>query len=302
MLSKCFILLIVIFGSSFNVLSQNFKGRILSVEDSLPIEGVKLFNGKTLLTSTNKEGLYTLETKENIYIEFRHPSYYTIGLNSEGLPLTVYMQQMPQALDQVVVTAGKREQKIGEVTVSIEVLKPEKLIENNNSVKLDAAVENIPGLNVINGQANIRGGSGFSYGAGSRVLMLVDGLPMISADANDIKWDAIPLENIERVEVIKGAASAMYGSGALNGIIHLKTAEAGAKPLTKLQVFNGVYDNPKDISQKFWSGSRGSSGLSFLHSQKYKSIDFTIGAYYLNDQGYRVSENFITKRITGSLK
>ena len=79
------------------------------------------------------------------------------------------MQPQIQALDQVVLSAGKREQKIGEVTVSIDILKPEKLIENNNTVKLDAAVDNIPGVNIINGQANIRGGRGVSYGAGSRV-------------------------------------------------------------------------------------------------------------------------------------
>ncbi len=285
-----------------NLFSQTYTGKILSADDSLPIVGVKIYNQNKLIYTTKADGVLTvnIDKKENIVC--KHVNYISISYIVEDMPSVIYMQPQIQALDQVVLSAGKREQKIGEVTVSIDILKPEKLIENNNTVKLDAAVDNIPGVNIINGQANIRGGSGFSYGAGSRVLMLVDGLPMISADANDIKWDAIPLENIERIEVIKGASSALYGSGALNGIIHLKTAEAPAKPITKLQVFNGIYDSPYNINQKFWSGTRGSNGLSFFHAQKYKSIDFTIGAYYLNDQGYRVTENFINKRVTGSIR
>lgn len=261
-----------------------------------------LYQNKTILTRTDNKGNYTLSASTNIYIEFKHPGFVTFGSNSEVLPAVLYLAVLSQGLDQVVVSAGKREQKLAEVTVSIDVLKPQQLIENNNSIKLDAVMDNIPGVNIVNGQANIRGGSGFSYGAGSRVLLLVDGLPMISADANDIKWDAVPLENIERVEVIKGAASALYGSGALNGVINIKTADASATPITKFQIFNGIYDNPKNIAQKPWTGNHWNSGLSFFHSQKYKQIEFTLGAYYLNDQGYRLTENFINKRVNGSLK
>ncbi|MBK6986176.1 MAG: TonB-dependent receptor plug domain-containing protein [Bacteroidetes bacterium] len=79
---------------------------------------------------------------------------------------------------------------------------------------------------VSDGQASIRGGSGYSYGAGTRVLMLVDEMRMISADAADIKWNYLPLENLEQVEVIKGAASALFGSSAMNGVINMRTAYA----------------------------------------------------------------------------
>ena len=44
------------------------------------------------------------------------------------------------------------------------------------------------GIEVMDGQASIRGGSGFSYGVGSRVLALIDGLPVLSPDAGNIKW------------------------------------------------------------------------------------------------------------------
>ena len=126
----------------------------------------------------------------------------------------------------VVISAGKHAQRIEEVPVSMEVLKP-KYIENSNQTTMETAVEQIPGVTVIDGQANIRGGSGFSYGAGSRVLVLVDDLPLLAGDAGDVKWSFLPIENIGQVEVIKGASSALFGSSALNGVINMRTVEIG---------------------------------------------------------------------------
>ena len=102
------------------------------------------------------------------------------------------------------------------------MLKP-SFIANTNPIGMDAAIAQVPGVTVIDSQANIRGGSGFSYGAGSRVLVLVDDIPQITADANDVKWEFLPIENINQVEVIKGASSVLYGSSALNGVINIRT-------------------------------------------------------------------------------
>jgi iron complex outermembrane receptor protein len=105
----------------------------------------------------------------------------------------------------------------------MEVIKP-SLVENTNATTMESIVDQVPGVNVIDGQANIRGGAGWSYGAGSRVLVLVDDIPQLSADASDAKWTFIPTENLEQVEVIKGATSALFGSSALNGVINFRTA------------------------------------------------------------------------------
>lgn len=77
--------------------------------------------------------------------------------------------------------------------MSMEVIKP-SFIENTNSIDMKEAINKAPGVNIIDGQANIRGGSGYSYGAGSRVLVLVDDVPQLAADAGDVKWDFYPLK------------------------------------------------------------------------------------------------------------
>ena len=89
---------------------------------------------------------------------------------------------------------------------------------------MDRIIDQVPGVNVVDGQANIRGGSGFSVGAGSRVLVLVDDLPMLAADAGDAKWSFLPTENLAQIEIIKGASSVTYGSSALSGSINIRTA------------------------------------------------------------------------------
>lgn len=140
------------------------------------------------------------------------------------------------------------------------------------------------------GQASIRGGSGFSYGAGSRVLMLLDDMPLISADAGDIKWAFVPVETVEQIEVIKGAASVLYGSGALNGIIHLRTRYARETPFTQCTAFLGSYDAPQH-TYKWWSGtSQFQRGLTLTHIQRIKQSDLSISAQYFQDDGYRFLE------------
>ena len=87
---------------------------------------------------------------------------------------------------------------------------------------------------MVDGEPQIRSGSGFSYGAGSRVMVMVDDLPVLSGDAGRPTWGFLPLENLEQIEVIKGASSVLYGSAALSGVINIRTRYPDARPLTRI--------------------------------------------------------------------
>ena len=144
----------------------------------------------------------------------------------------------------------------------MEVIKP-SLIENKNTTNIQTAVDQIPGVNITDGQANIRGGSGWSYGAGTRVLVMVDDMPLISGDAGQAQWSLIATENINQVEIIKGAASALYGSSALNGIINIRTAFPSQREIdknrlpgfTKINTHFGLIDKPKRAELN-WNGEK----------------------------------------------
>ena len=120
--------------------------------------------------------------------------------------------------------------------------------EVKNTTSLDKLLEQAPSVSIIDGQANIRGGSGWSYGAGSRVLILVDDLPQLTADAGDAKWSFLPVENLEQIEIIKGASSALYGSSAMNGVINIRTAYPKSTPQTRINVFSGFYDTNQKMT------------------------------------------------------
>jgi outer membrane receptor protein involved in Fe transport len=199
-----------------------------------------------------------------------------------------------RALDEVVVSAGKYEQKVSEVTVSMEVIKTE-LLQSKAVAQLDQIMNQVPGVYCTDQQVSIRGGSGFTYGAGSRVAMLVDGMPMMSADAGDIKFNYIPIENMAQMEVIKGAASALYGSSALNGVINMRTKFAGDEPETQVIAYTGIYGDADRASLNWWKQQHQSNpmyqGVTFSHSQKLGNIDLVMGGQVYNDEGYRDSAN-----------
>ena len=77
------------------------------------------------------------------------------------------------------------------------------LIENKNTTDIQTILDYTPGLNILDGEPQIRGGSGFTFGVGSKVGVFVDDMPVLSGDANRPYWDLIPVENIKQIEVIR---------------------------------------------------------------------------------------------------
>ncbi|MCU0432247.1 MAG: TonB-dependent receptor [Bacteroidia bacterium] len=261
-----------------------------------PLIGVIVSAGEKQGAVTDISGNYLLRLEPGSYtLTFRYTGYttQTAGVTlapGENKQLDMKLVNATQQLNLVVVSAGRYEQKITDVTVSMEVIKP-ALIENKNTTNMETIIDQTPGVNVTDGQANIRGGSGFSYGAGSRVLMVVDDMPMLSGDAGDVKWNFLPVENVSQVEVLKGASSALFGSSALNGVIHFRTAYPGLKPQTNVTIFSGFYDSPQRQELKWWKNTPpANTGLSFNHSRQIGNLDLVVGGNFFDDDGYRYLE------------
>ncbi|MCS6934359.1 MAG: TonB-dependent receptor [Chitinophagales bacterium] len=217
--------------------------------------------------------------------------------------LNVTLAEKQQIIDVVVVTGSKYEKKLSEETVSLEVLKSD-VINNQNVTSVDNAVQKIPSVTIADGQANIRGGSGWSYGAGSRVAVLYDDLLITTADADDAKWGMIPVENIEQIEVLKGAASSIYGSGALNGVINTRMAYPTEDPFTRLQTYVGFYEGPtRTRSMKWWQGNpQYFAGFNFGDRRKIGQWDIITGTAYNNDRGWLDSSDSQDFRVNAKIR
>ena len=298
--------------------AQKISGKITDITTKEALIGVNIVLNNGGGTSTDINGEYQLDINEGKQdVTFKYIGYKevtrTISLEkNQNQTINVELYPSSEQLSTVVVSAGRFEQKIEEITVSMEVIKP-ALIENKNTTDIQTAMDQIPGVNITDGQANIRGGSGWSFGAGTRVLVMVDDMPLISGDAGQVQWKLIATENIHQVEVIKGAASALYGSSALNGIINIRTAFPNQKATdknpqsfiakilpgyTKVNMHFGLIDKP-ERKELNWNGDkrRAFKGVEFLQAMKLNNLDLSLGGNIFKDDGFRQGEATDRKRF-----
>lgn len=198
-----------------------------------------------------------------------------------NIVLTPFVKQF----EGVDVKVGKFDRPLEDQTVSMEIIRPE-LIENKNTRSIETALDQTPGLNILDGEPQIRGGSGFTFGVGSKVAVIVDDMPMLSGDAGRPEWGFIPVENIHQIEVVKGASSVLAGSSALSGAIHIRTAYPGVKPKTKVNVYAGAYSKPSIAGAAWWNNFPLITGANFLHSRRIKNLDLVLGGNINYDHGY----------------
>jgi len=123
---------------------------------------------------------------------------------------------------------------------------------------------------------------------------------MMSPDVGDVKWNSVPMENASQIEIIKGASSVLYGSGALNGIISMVEKEPSASGETKVKALSGFYGDPKRASLKWWSRNPTLHTFDVFHGKSFKKAGFTLSANGFYNEGYRKGALEHRGRISGS--
>lgn len=196
-------------------------------------------------------------------------------------------------------SAARFEKNIEQVNISMEVLRPE-LIANKGFSNLEQAVGQSPGVFTMDGQVSIRGGGGYAYGAGSRVLLVWNGVPMLSPDIGDVKWNAIPMEHAAQIEIIKGASSVLFGSGALNGIIAMNEKDAPLDGALSVKVQSGIYGSPKRTSMKWWGAPPTFELIDVYAAKRRNNHALTLGVNAFRDKGYREGDHELRARIHGT--
>lgn len=241
-------------------------------------------------------GEFYVETEESI-LRVKQMGYQDRTITSEDT--LVVMRESSSMLNTVVVSENKRSSELKKATVSLEIIHP-NLIANTAPTNLEESIGRINGVQVVDNQPTIRSGSGWSYGAGSRVQVLVDGVPMLSGDAGQPLWTFVPTEGIQGVEIIKGASSVIYGSSALNGVINIKTKNPSDKPFTQVTTSTGFYDLPKRRSLRYQGSTRNTvSNITAYHTGTYQGLGLTLGLNALRDESYKMSD--YDNRLRGTL-
>ncbi|WP_313516853.1 TonB-dependent vitamin B12 receptor [Pseudomonas sp.] len=179
---------------------------------------------------------------------FRPAAFSLLGFSSFSLAATV---EQPLLLDEQVSTATRTSQDGIAATTVID----REQIERSQATSVPELLRRVPGVSLVN-----NGGPGKSTSVSLRgsnsnhVLVLIDGIRVGSATTGDVAFQNLPVELIERIEVVRGPRSGLYGSDAIGGVIQIFTrkgnANGSAKPF--FSAGYGTHDS--------YSGSAGVSG------------------------------------------
>lgn len=171
-------------------------------------------------------------------------------------------------LEQVVVTGTRTEHFVKDVPVRTEVITA-KAIENKNACNLYQALEGTPGVRVENQCQYCNFTMIRMQGLGAEhTQVLINGQPMYSGLAGVYGLQQMSTVDISKIEVVKGAGSALYGSGAVAGAINIVTKEPEFEPVTNLDVqFGSHKTNKYDISSSM-RNEKGNIGLN-IFAQRY---------------------------------
>lgn len=192
-------------------------------------------------------------------------------------------------LDQVVVTATRQEETISSVPAQISVISAED-IRKSTAITVPDLLRTQLGIQVKDVTGNRRSFqidmSGFGETAQSNTLVLVDGRRINQADLSGTDWTLIPLNRIERIEIIRGGrGSTLYGDNAAGGVINIITKK-GDQTAADVEVRAGSY-------QTF--------GTSVSAGGSQKNSSYLVSGSYLSSDGYRDNSDSIAKDLGANL-
>lgn len=275
-------------------------GALTDTENGQPVVGANVtLRGTFIGATTDAKGRFTLRritpgtyTVAVSMIGYERLSIGGISVRAgETRTMEIPIRPAPLQADPVVITASRREQSLSEVPVSLATVTAQA-IADRNIITLDEALRFVPGVNMLSDQVNIRGSTGYSRGVGSRVLILLDGLPYITGDTGEINWEAIPMFSVDRVEVVKGAGSALYGSSALGGVINVITKEIPSQSELRFRLFSGLYDKPRYPEWRWTTKPRFNSGLFVSYSGAGGSVNYLVSVARTVDESYRENDAY----------
>ena len=269
------------------------EGVVRSVSDSLPVLqatvqvtgtplGVLTGEGGSFRIIRIDPGTYTLRVSAPGYEQTSHAD--VVVTEGESVRVVVYVRPSVIDVPGLVVTASRSRESPDESPVSVSVMDWHEL-EQRNVNNVGEALPFAQGVVSNGGQLDIRGASGISRGVGSRVLVLLDGHRMLKGVGSEADLEKLPLLDVERVEVVKGSHSSLYGTGALGGVVNVITAVPSETPETLVRAYVGAYDTPSRY--RFTDETLSTAGIGVQHSRRISGVGTTLFLGTDGSEGFR---------------
>ncbi|WP_049756577.1 TonB-dependent receptor [Chloroherpeton thalassium] len=285
---------------------STIKGVVTDAETSEPLPGATVMIQETMLgAASDLDGYYEIQRvpSGSFVIRISAIGYKNIKKrisigDGETLELNFSLKQGSVTGSEVVVSASRYEQNKVETPITTSVISEEAIVALPTP-QLDHTLETVPGVDMVrsggygSSTVQIRGSNTYSGGGlGTRVLMLYDGFPLNSPDAGSLYWSMLSMNAIERIEVVKGNASSLYGMGAMGGVISA-TAALPKEFTFKARFQNGFYDKPASNETNTSVYPGGSTpyfySAEIQHGNKINNLRYNLVYSHSDDDGYRQS-------------
>jgi vitamin B12 transporter len=179
-------------------------------------------------------------------------------------------------IGEVVVTASRLEEAIGETTSEVTVIKGEE-IKQMNVAFIPDVLRKVPDLNVVQSGGDGKLTSVFLRGGDPKnTLVMIDGVKVNSPSTGGYDFSGISVEDIERIEIVKGAQSTIYGSEAMAGVINIITKKGEGRP---------------KLDASFEGGSFGTYHPAVTVSGSERALSYRLTAQYLHTDGISAAKD-----------
>lgn len=292
--------LLLIIGLIQSLFSQsiNFQGKVTDSKTNQPISGAFVFINYSYSTYTNNHGLFLIQDipQGKYEIKISHLGYklYSgeVTIESSLKDFNITLEPSLIELDEVIVSTSKTEDYIKNSPYS-ELLISAKEIESKPLQSFADIVKNQPGVSLLRDgvwgtEISIRGLNR------ENIVTLIDGSRILTATDIAARLSMVNLNDIERIEIIKGASSSIYGSGATGGIVNIITkspslyntfsingnVSAQYNSVNNLSSFNGLlYSGGSFWASKFAGSYRKADNiqtpLGELKNSQFEDYSFT---------------------------
>lgn len=189
----------------------------------------------------------------------------------------------------IIVTAARGKRDVSTVPANVTVISSDDLKRSGHISVVDAlaGVNGVYVRSITGNPASMDVAMrGFGENAHGRVLVLLDGCKLNRPDMAGINWLQIPISNVERIEIVRGSSTALYGDHAIGGVINIITKTGGAEPVT-------------DIS--FDLASFGTTVFRIGYSDSAGSLSYSVNGEQYSSDGYRDRTAFDADSIGANL-
>lgn len=280
----------------------SLKGQITDKTDGEAVIGASaMLENTTLGSASDIEGNYTIQNipagTYRLKVNAIGYAPYTQSVTINPGQATILNAQLGQTTvmaSEIVVGAALYEQDRLEVPVTVSVVSDEKIKEEPNPT-LDEVVADVPGV-VVNRSAGygtstiqIRGSNTFQGGAiGTRVQGLYDGFPINTPTTGEVVWTNVNMNAADKVEVMKGAAATLYGSGAMGGVINV-FGSLPDKFEVKAGASGGFYGDPSnDDNSLYYDGNTPWFWNTYVGiGDKTDKLNYSLLYSHADDDGFK---------------